>query len=124
MQSKKEEENYDSDNDGDSEGDAEDEEGPKRRRQRVECIMGNRSAEELRNHHPQRITAQFKWGNRNVTLSSDFDAGNMARVEQTDCPNHVSNQSLFCYLTFILQIQFNIWMCSDSMPYYKYTGFR
>lgn len=95
MLSKKDEENmYDSDGDGDSEGDMDDEDGPKRRRPRVECIMGDRSAEELRNHHPQRITADFKWGSRTVTLTSDFDAGNMCRAEQGDCPNHVSHHQV------------------------------
>lgn len=93
MHSKKEDENiYESDGDGDSEGDMDDEDGAKRRRPRVECIMGDRSLEELRNHHPQRITADFKWGQRTVTLTSNFDAGNMCRAEQADCPNHVSGQ--------------------------------
>ena len=89
--SKKEEENYESDADGDSEGDMDDDEAPKRRRPRVECIMGDRTAEELRRHHPQRITVDFRWGARTVVLTSDFDAGNMCRAEQADCPNHVSN---------------------------------
>jgi len=46
-------------------------------------------------------------GKSKLTITSDFDAGNMARCEQMDSMNH-----------------FNIWMSSDSMPYYKYTGFR
>ena len=102
MQPKKEEDNYDSDGDGDSEGDMEEDDGPRRVRRRVECIMGDRSAEELRNDHPQRVTVDFKWGARTVVLTSDFDAGNMCRCEQADAQNHVSrNCCSRCILTII-----------------------
>ena len=100
MTSKKEEENYESDADGDSEGDLDDDEAPKRRRPRVECIMGDRTAEELRNHHPQRITVDFKWAARTVTLTSDFDAGNKVRAEQADCQNHVSIKLMFLLIVY------------------------
>lgn len=33
--------------------------GDKRKAPCVECIMGDRSAEELRNHHPQRNKFEF-----------------------------------------------------------------
>ena len=61
---------------------------PKRRH--VECIMGNYTAEQLRNMHPQRTTHNFKVGNSDVIITSDFDAGNMARCEQMESGNHVS----------------------------------
>lgn len=44
-------------------------------------MMGEKSDEELRNTHPQRITVEFPLGKGAVTLTSDFDAGNMARCE-------------------------------------------
>ena len=92
-----------------SEGDEEDEEeenggAPKKARKQVECIMGDYSAEELRNMHPQRTTFEFKMGQKNnkVVISSDFDAGNMARCEQMDSGNHVSIRNnmlnIFCFL--------------------------
>lgn len=60
-----------------------------------------------------------------MTITSDFDAGNLARCEQMDSGNHVSILITFRTLTnLIYVIQFNIWLSSDSMPYYKYTGFR
>jgi len=40
--------------------------------------------------HPQRSTFKFKHGKNELTITSDFDAGNMARCEQMDSGNHVS----------------------------------
>lgn len=81
---------------------------PKKRHFQVECVMGDRSLEELRNTHPQRSTFNFTLGQSEITVTSDFDAGNMARCEQhAEDPCH-----------------FDVWMCTDSLPYYKYTGFR
>ena len=74
---KKLEEVDDNADSGEDNDDAEDR--PKRRQ--VECIMGNHTAEELRNMHPQRNTLTFDWSHVKVTFSSDFDAGNMARCE-------------------------------------------
>ena len=83
-----------------SEGDEEDEEdengcAPKKVRKQFECIMGDYSAEELRNMHPQRTTFEFKMGQKSskVVITSDFDAGNMARCEQMDSGNHVSTRN-------------------------------
>ena len=50
MASKREDE-YNGSDEGDSEGDDE-EKASRPRRPRVECIMGNKSLEELRNTHP------------------------------------------------------------------------
>ena len=65
---------------------------PKQKRKQVQCIMGDFTAEQLRNMHPQRSTFGFKVGKSQVTLTSDFDAGNMVRCEQMDSGNHVSNR--------------------------------
>ena len=43
--------------------------------------MGDYTEEELRNMHPERTTHVFNVGKSKVTLTSDFDAGNMARCE-------------------------------------------
>ena len=59
-------------------------------RKQVECIMGQYTLEQLRSMHPQRSTYNFKMGNNPVTITSNFDAGNMARCEQLDSGNHVS----------------------------------
>jgi hypothetical protein len=65
-----------------SEGEEEsDNDAPKMKRKQVECIMGDYTAEQLRNMHPQRTTFPFKMGKSQVTLTSDFDAGNMVRCE-------------------------------------------
>lgn len=61
------------------------------RRKQVECIIGDKTPEELRAKHPQRSTHHFTIGKSPVTITSDFDAGNMSRCEQhSDQPNHVS----------------------------------
>lgn len=48
----------------------------------VECIIGDKTPEELRTRHPQRTTHNFTIGKSNITITSDFDAGNMSRCEQ------------------------------------------
>ena len=74
-----------------SEGEEESgDDAPKVKRKQVECIMGDYTAEQLRNMHPQRSTFNFKIGKNQVTLTSDFDAGNMVRCEQMESGNHVS----------------------------------
>ena len=83
--------------------------------------MGDHTEEELRNMHPQRTTAEFHFMKQKVVITSDFDSGNMARCEQMDSGNHVSETPL---INPYASLQFNIWVSSDSMPYYKYTGFR
>lgn len=95
----------------------EQDEQKKPKRFKVQCIIGDQSPETLRNLHPQRSTFEFNLGKSEslVTITSNFDAGNMARCEQSESKNHVSAA---------VSSQFNIWMSSDSMPYYKYTGFR
>jgi hypothetical protein len=66
----------------------------KAKRRHVECIMGDYTEEQLRNMHPQRSTYNFTMGKQNqIVITSDFDAGNMARCEQMDSGNHVSNNS-------------------------------
>ena len=91
-----------------SEGDDDEEDdengaAPKKVRKQVECIMGDLSAEELRKMHPQRTTFEFKMGQKGnkVVITSDFDAGNMARCEQMESGNHVSIRKFFSKLFFI-----------------------
>jgi len=48
--------------------------------------MGARSAEELRQLHPQQT--EFTFGP--ITLSSKFDSGNMSRAEETELGSAVS----------------------------------
>ncbi len=43
--------------------------------------MGDFSDEQLRNMHPQRTTFEFHLNKRKVVITSNFDAGNMARCE-------------------------------------------
>lgn len=95
-----------------SEGDEDEEEdengaAPKKVRKQVECIMGDLTEEELRNMHPQRTTFEFKMGQKNsqVVITSDFDAGNMARCEQMESGNHVSMIQYFPN-TFNLSVQY------------------
>lgn len=83
---KDKEENSEGDEDS---GDDQDDK-PKVKRKQVECIMGDLTAEQLRNMHPQRTTHEFTMGKSKVTITSDFDAGNMARCEQMESMNHVS----------------------------------
>ena len=79
--------------DGDSEG-GNDGEQVKPRKLKVECIIGNKTEEELRELHPQRNTFEFPVYGATVTVTSDFDAGNMARCEQMESGNHVSTARL------------------------------
>ena len=81
--------------------------------------MGDYTSEQLRNMHPQRTTFEFNLNKQKVVITSNFDAGNMARCEQMESGNNVCN--IYYFYNFF---QFNIWVSSDSMPYYKYTGFR
>lgn len=74
-----------------SEGEEEsDNDAPRVKRKQVECIMGDYTAEQLRNMHPQRTNFDFKMAKNTVTVTSDFDAGNMVRCEQMESGNHVS----------------------------------
>lgn len=87
MDKEKEEYNSDSNNSGGDEDGGMDEQTKTAvkkvlRRRNVECIMGDQTPEELRAKHPQRTTHQFKIGKADVTITSDFDAGNMCRCEQ------------------------------------------
>jgi hypothetical protein len=43
--------------------------------------MGDFSDEQLRNMHPQRSTFEFNLNKSKVVITSNFDAGNMARCE-------------------------------------------
>ena len=95
---------------GDSEGDVDDDDelGPGKKGRskcRVECIMGDRSPEDLRNDHPERTTVQFQVSKHSVTITSDFDAGNMARCEQGDSANHVSPSDLTLSVQYLAQFR-------------------
>ena len=54
--------------------------------------MGEYSDEQLRNMHPQRSTFEFNLNKSKVVITSNFDAGNMARCEQMESGNNVSAQ--------------------------------
>lgn len=53
--------------------------------------MGDYSEEQLRNMHPQRSTYEFIMNKNKVVITSNFDAGNMARCEQMESGNNVSH---------------------------------
>lgn len=51
--------------------------------------MGDYTPEQLRNMHPQRSTFEFNLNKQKVIITSNFDAGNMARCEQMESGNNV-----------------------------------
>ena len=61
MKSQKEQQANENSDDGGSEGDVDEEDKQnKRKRVRVECVVGNRTEEELMSMHPQRTTFEYQ----------------------------------------------------------------
>jgi len=52
-----------------------------------------------------------------IMISSDFCSGNLSRAEEGDEEGCVS----LIYLTIS---QYNLWISTDSLPYFKFCGFR
>ena len=71
----------DSASNDDSSGDDDDGQQPeKRKAPQIQSMIGEYTMEELKGMHPQRNVFQFG----HITISSDFDAGNLARCEEGD----------------------------------------
>ena len=63
--------------------------------------MGDYTSEQLRNMHPQRSTFEFNLNKSKVVITSNFDAGNMARCEQMESGNNVG---VFSYFTIFILV--------------------
>ena len=63
----------------------------------IQCMIGqDYTLEEMKDIHPQQNT--FTFGD--ITITSAFDSGNMARCEEADAPFSVS----LCHFTLIFSI--------------------
>ncbi|CDW91598.1 UNKNOWN [Stylonychia lemnae] len=81
----------------------------------IQCMIDNvNTLEVLKTMNPQQNT--FNFGS--ITITSAFDSGNLARCEEGDEVNNVRKiQNQF-------KLQFNMWIATDSLPYFKNCGYR